>query len=94
MTDIASAEMAKLTQLAANLAADKSKRVRIVSYASSNDKPNDARRISLQRAIAVRKVLIDKGIEHNRINVQALGDSKGEGAIVDRVEVIPLKEGE
>jgi outer membrane protein OmpA-like peptidoglycan-associated protein len=49
------------------------------------DKSSDARRLSLRRALAIRQMLIDKGVPANRIDVKALGgaDDRGNAERVD-----------
>lgn len=49
------------------------------------DKSSDARRLSLRRALAIRQMLIDKGVPANRIDVRALGgaDDRGDAERVD-----------
>jgi len=50
------------------------------------DKSSDARRLSLQRALSVRQLLIDDGVPSGRIDVRALGGSDDKGP-ADRVDV-------
>jgi outer membrane protein OmpA-like peptidoglycan-associated protein len=62
-------------------------RYKIMGYATESKKnANDDRRIALQRVIAVRKYLVDNGINPNRLNVQAIGKIDGKGNS-DRVEI-------
>jgi len=69
-----------------------SKRLTIVSYASIDpDQAGSDRRISLQRAIAVRKYIIGMGIDDMRINVQAMGDTSPD-ASKDHVDVFTINE--
>jgi outer membrane protein OmpA-like peptidoglycan-associated protein len=77
-----------LKELSKRLAGDESLRVQILSYASDPEKNvSRARRLSLERAVAVRKQLIDNGIDSTRIEVRALGDQNPGGA-PDRVDVV------
>lgn len=64
------------------------KRVLVVAYASGKgeEQARAARKIALSRGLKVRGVLIDKGIDKLRINVQAKVDESGT-ASADRVEV-------
>jgi outer membrane protein OmpA-like peptidoglycan-associated protein len=69
-----------------------SERFTIISFASSDpDQSGSDRRISLQRAIAVRKLIIDLGIDEMRINVQALGDAS-QTSTKDHVDIFTLDE--
>lgn len=68
------------------------KRFKIMSYARGVDgEVNSARRISLQRAIAVRSEMIQAGIEKNRINVQAVGNNISTPEFVNNVNIYELK---
>ncbi len=58
--------------------AKKSDSVRILAYASGAEADKSAvRRISLSRALQVRAKLIDKGVDPNKITVQAVGNADG-----------------
>lgn len=71
-----------------NLRRNPSARVQIQSYASSVDQGNSSdRRISLNRALAIRSYLIEQNIEPNRIDVRALGSQTDEKP-VDRIDLI------
>ncbi len=62
----------------------------VTAYAAGNaDDPSTPRRLSLDRALAVRSVLIAEGIPSTRIYVKALGASMPPGdAPADRVEIV------
>jgi hypothetical protein len=61
--------------------------VRLIAYASGNaDDGNQARRLSLSRALAVRAYLIQEGIASGRLEVRALGN-RSEGGPGDRVDL-------
>ena len=64
------------------------KRVQLLAFAKAAgaDAPYAARRLSLERALAVRTYLVGKGIRGTRIDVRALG-ANGPGP-VDRVDVV------
>ena len=64
------------------------KRVQLLAFAKAEgaDAPYVARRLSLERALAVRTYLVGKGIRGTRIDVRALG-ANGPGP-VDRVDVV------
>jgi len=73
--DIPSEGVTMLEQIANDLKQNLSKNVKIQSYAFSKDgNATEARRNSLQRAIKVRKYLIDKGVSASRISVNAIED--------------------
>ncbi|PIR37322.1 MAG: hypothetical protein COV35_09505 [Alphaproteobacteria bacterium CG11_big_fil_rev_8_21_14_0_20_39_49] len=61
----------KINKLVENIK-DSNKKVAIVSYASSN-KIENARRISLKRAIAVRSAMLEAGLTGDMVHVQAAG---------------------
>ena len=61
--------------------------VQLEAYAGARgDKSSTARRLSLERAIAVRQLLIDDGLPSNRIIVRAMGGADDNGPD-DRVDV-------
>ncbi|HZB90781.1 MAG TPA: OmpA family protein, partial [Stellaceae bacterium] len=75
------------------LGSDDQVRLQLVAHASGgSDESNEARRISLQRALAVRSYLIDRGIASTRMDVRALGNRSegGSGGPLDRVDVVML----
>jgi outer membrane protein OmpA-like peptidoglycan-associated protein len=82
------ASVLALKDVSAKLAADSNLRVQLFSYASDAEKNvSRSRRLSLERAVAVRKLLIDNGLDSTRIEVRALGD-QNTGGESDRVDVI------
>jgi outer membrane protein OmpA-like peptidoglycan-associated protein len=85
----------ELTALAQRLKVDDHLRVELVAHASgAADQANEARRISLQRALAVRTYLMEQGVAATRMDVRALGNRvEGEGDAgkpLDRVDVVML----
>ena len=79
---------AGLKELTDRLAKDSSLRVQLMSYASDAEKNvSRSRRLSLERAVGVRKMLLDNGIDSTRIEVRALGDQNAGGA-PDRVDIV------
>ncbi len=79
---------ASMKDLTDRLAKDASLRVQLMSYASDAEKNvSRSRRLSLERAVAVRKMLMDNGVDSTRIEVRALGDQNAGGA-PDRVDVV------
>jgi outer membrane protein OmpA-like peptidoglycan-associated protein len=62
-------------------------RVELMAYGGNKgDKGSDARRLSLKRALAIRQVLIDAGVNSARIDVHAQGGVDDTGP-TDRVDV-------
>jgi outer membrane protein OmpA-like peptidoglycan-associated protein len=90
-SDLAADAHGSLDALAQRLAASQDSRVQLVAYASGNDEDaNLARRLSLARAIAVRKYLIDQGVRGTRIDVRALGNRNAGNGPADRVDLVVL----
>jgi outer membrane protein OmpA-like peptidoglycan-associated protein len=83
-----------LDALVQRLSSNDEVRLQLVAHASGgDDQANEARRISLQRALAVRSYLIEHGIASTRMDVRALGN-RSDGAAgdpLDRVDVIMLE---
>ncbi len=77
-----------LKDLAGSLKADPALRVQLLAFASDPEKSvSRSRRLSLERAVNVRKQLLAAGIDSTRIEVRALGEQSGDGA-ADRVDAI------
>lgn len=65
-----------------------SDRIEIQAYAGpASGLTSDARRLSLQRGLAVRKVLVEQGVLQSRIDVRALGGVRDNGP-TERVDII------
>lgn len=74
--------------VSAKLSSDPTLRVQLLSYATDPEKNvSRARRLSLERAVAVRKVLIDNGLDSTRIEVRALGE-QNTGGQPNRVDIV------
>ena len=87
-SQIPSDAAASMKDLTDRLAKDSSLRVQLMSYASDAEKNvSRSRRLSLERAVAVRKLLMDNGVDSTRIEVRALGDQNAGGA-PDRVDIV------
>jgi outer membrane protein OmpA-like peptidoglycan-associated protein len=70
---------------------DSASRLELVGYASDPEKSiSRARRLSLERVVNVRKLLIAAGVESTRIGIRALGEQAGSGA-PDRVDAVTVK---
>ena len=84
-----------LSRLAAQLAVTPNRRVQIMAYAvgadSGTENSNDARRLSLDRALAVRSGLVQQGVRSTQVTVRALGNPGGEGP-PDRVDILLLED--
>jgi outer membrane protein OmpA-like peptidoglycan-associated protein len=67
------------------------RRLQLVGYAgSTTDEANQARRISLQRALAVRSYLMERGVPNTRMDVRALGNRADGKDPPDRVDLVML----
>ncbi|MEQ8964292.1 MAG: OmpA family protein [Azospirillaceae bacterium] len=77
-----------LTGLAERMTNQTDLRLQVRAYAAgSAESASRARRLSLDRALAVRTFLIDRGVEATRIDVRALGDTAPEPP-ADRVDLL------
>lgn len=91
VTDIDVSSQGSLKELAERMSGDRALRVQLMAYATDPDKnTSKARRLALDRAIVIRNLLIDAGVERTRIEVRALGD-QGEGGNLDRVDAVAVK---
>lgn len=90
-TEVAADAQPALNAFAQRLKADPDLRAQVIAYASGNDdEANQARRISLARAIAVRAYLIDQGVLGTRMVVRALGNRSADSGPADRVDLLVL----
>ncbi len=84
-----------LSRLAAQLSGASNRRIQIVAYAlgtgAETENSNEARRLSLDRALAVRSGLVQQGVRSTQVTVRALGNPGGEGP-PDRVDILLLDE--
>ena len=88
-TDISVAAKNNLTYLAGRMGAD-SGRLQLKAFAgTSGGAVSATRRLSLQRALAVRTFLIERGVKSTRIDVRALGAANDDGP-QERVDVVYL----
>ena len=80
-----------LNGIAARLRQDETTRLEVLGYASGTPETNrESRRLSLERALAVRSYLIDQGVRRTRIDVRALGQTAPQGP-ADRVDLLLVK---
>ncbi len=81
-----------LDAMAQRLAGDAHLRLQLVAYASGTaDQANQARRVSLQRALAVRSYLMEHGVANTRMDVRALGNHNEGDDPPDRVDIVLLE---
>ncbi|MDX1401209.1 MAG: OmpA family protein [Kiloniellales bacterium] len=87
--ELRSESASTLENVAGMMKADGDLRIQLLAYAAKDEEsPNAARRISLSRALAVRRFLNEQGISSTRMQLRALGDKVPEGA-ADRVDIRP-----
>jgi len=80
-----------LSGIAARLQQDENTRLEVLGYASGTPETNrESRRVSLERALAVRSYLIDQGVRRTRIDVRALGQTAPQSP-ADRVDLLLVK---
>jgi outer membrane protein OmpA-like peptidoglycan-associated protein len=90
-TDLPEGAKRDLDGLAQKLASNEQARLQLVAYAAGGaDEANQARRLSLSRALAVRTYLIAQGVPNSRMDVRALGNRSDGGAPPDRVDIVML----
>ncbi|MGE5546255.1 MAG: OmpA family protein [Solirubrobacterales bacterium] len=79
---------ADLRKLAARMEKDEALALQLMAYADGDEaNVSKARRLSLTRALEVRKYLMEQGVRSTRIEVRALGN-KSEGGPADRVDAV------
>jgi outer membrane protein OmpA-like peptidoglycan-associated protein len=80
-----------LDGLVQKLKSNEQARLQLIAYASGGaDEANQARRLSLSRALAVRTYLIAQGVANSRMDVRALGN-RSDSAPADRVDIVMLE---
>jgi outer membrane protein OmpA-like peptidoglycan-associated protein len=83
------AAQTELTALAQKMSRDESLGLQLVAFAQGDEaSTSKARRLSLSRALEVRKVLMDLGVRSTRIEVRALGNKNDSADSPDRVDAI------
>jgi outer membrane protein OmpA-like peptidoglycan-associated protein len=82
------AAQSQLAQLAKRLAGN-DERINVKAYAAEGKDGTAARRLSLSRALAVRRFLGDQNVAVARINVTALG-APGDSGPADRVDIVSI----
>ena len=88
--DLPAAAQSALDRLVEKLLGDDEQRVQLKGYAVQDDggSVNQARRLSLFRALKVRSYLIKKGVRSTRMDVRALGGQKKSEDNPNRVDVV------
>ncbi len=80
--------LSALDRLVNRMTRDESQSLQLLAYADGDEaNASKARRLSLSRALEVRKYLMDQGIRSTRIEVRALGN-KVERGPADRVDAV------
>jgi len=88
-TDVPADGRMTLDRVADALTHDAKLRLELVAHASGDpDDPVAARRVALQRAVAMRTYLIEHGVESVRMDVRALGDRDPGAGPLDRVDLV------
>ena len=90
--DLDDASREQLKALLPKIKADSTLQVRLLAYASdTGGSASAARRLSLERALVVRKFLMFEGVQSTRMAVRALGAQvpSGNGDRVDIIIVAP-----
>jgi outer membrane protein OmpA-like peptidoglycan-associated protein len=83
------ATVAAIRQIASAAIANPALLITITAWAAgNNDDPSTPRRISLDRALAARAVLINAGIVSERIHALAKGFSDPGTGPIDRVDIV------
>ena len=78
-----------LSQLAKRMSRDDSMTLQLLAYADGDSSNiSKARRLSLSRALEVRRVLMDMGVRSTRIEVRALGNKHEGTDPIDRVDAL------
>lgn len=83
------AALSDLDRLAKRMLKDESLALQLLAYAEGDDaNASKARRLSLSRALEVRKYLMDQGLRSTRIEVRALGNKLEGAGSPDRVDAV------
>ena len=78
----------RLNGIAQSLKRDEKLRLQLLAYAGGEGQTlSQARRMSLSRGLAIRSLLMERGIQSTRIDMRALGN-KSNGGPPNRVDMI------
>jgi len=90
-SDLPGGAGAGLAEVVGLLSENESRRLVIYAYADGAGKTeSQARRLSLSRALAVRRYLVENGIRGTRAEIRALGQ-KAEDGPIDRVDLVVIE---
>lgn len=79
----------ELDKLIKRMQKDEGTALQLMAFAEGDDaNASKARRLSLSRALEVRKYLMDQGVRSTRIEVRALGNKLEGGGPADRVDAV------
>ncbi|HTH18406.1 MAG TPA: OmpA family protein, partial [Magnetospirillum sp.] len=83
------AMLPELDKLVKRMQRDDSVGLQLLAYAEGDDaNASKARRLSLSRALEVRKYLMEQGLRSTRIEVRALGNKIEGAGPADRVDAV------
>ncbi len=89
-TELSVKDKEVLTELAQRLNDNSEVRLQLLAYANDDGEgAQTARRLSLSRALVVRRFLVEQGVSASRVQVRALGNQAIDG-VPDRVDILPL----
>ncbi len=92
-SDLPDAAAQSIGEIAALMSREQSLRLQLLAFAAgTKETASQSRRLSLNRALAVRGALIDAGVRSTRIDVRALGNKTEENP-PDRVDVLVMQRG-
>ena len=87
-SEISEGAQTRLKSIAESLERDEELRLQLLAYAGGEGQTlSQARRTSLSRGLAIRSLLLDRGIRSDRIDMRALGN-KSDGGPPNRVDMI------
>lgn len=85
-SEVSSAGAGALDALARRLRSEPGARIQIIAFAAAGSEDLSARRIALERSLAVRSYLMKRGVGGERMTVRALESPAGEAA--ERVDLL------
>ena len=87
-SEISEGAETRLNNIAESLERNEELRLQLLAYAGGEGQTlSQARRISLSRGLAIRSLLLDRGIRSDRIDMRALGN-KSDGGPPNRVDMV------
>ncbi len=85
-SELSAAGAGSLEAVARQLRSEPGARIQIIAFAEAGSQTMSARRVSLERALAVRSYLMERGVGGERMIVRALESPAGEAA--ERVDLL------